>query len=348
MRLGRLFWKFFFAFWLALILAGAAVGSAVWWHQQGERNRIEAERDSALAGGPRAAMTVSAAAAVLGHGGVPALRAWLADWPRERLPLLLYVVDGGGHELLGREVTLTDGVTEFAAEKADKASWMTLSVTAKGLGKPVYDRAKVTAWVQKIADETAEPVVNGVNNVSPSGAVLVEAMPGKSGYKANNVDAVAAELISALEAGKPYEGDFKYDEIKPKYETQPALPGYEKFAYPAAEGERWIDVNLTTYQMVPYIGQTPAREPSLIVPGKPGEETITGTFHVYLQYRAQDMGCSSRFSYCARNVPWVSYFSGDYALHGAPWQPFFGPGAPGSMGCVNLPADAAEFVYNWV
>lgn len=42
MRLGRLFWKFFFAFWLALILAGAAVGSAVWWHQQGERSRIEA------------------------------------------------------------------------------------------------------------------------------------------------------------------------------------------------------------------------------------------------------------------------------------------------------------------
>ena len=104
MRLGRLFWKFFFAFWLALVLAGAGVGSAVWWHQQGERSRIEAERDSALAGGPRAAMVVSAAAAVLGHGGVAALRAWLADWPRERLPRL-YVVDAAGRELLGREVS---------------------------------------------------------------------------------------------------------------------------------------------------------------------------------------------------------------------------------------------------
>ncbi len=252
------------------------------------------------------------------------------------------------NELFGREVALTDDESEYVAEAEDKALWVQVAVTDKGLVKPIFDKAKVTAWVQKIADETGEAVVNGVNNVSPSGAVLAEAMPGKSGYKANNVDVVAAELMSALEAGKPYEGNFEYDEIKPKYDTQPALPGYEKFAYPAAEGERWIDVNLTTYQMVPYVGQTPAREPSLIVPGKPGEETITGTFHVYLQYRAQDMGCSSRFSYCARNVPWVSYFSGDYALHGAPWQPFFGPGAPGSMGCVNLPADAAEFVYNWV
>ena len=79
MRPGRLFWKFFFAFWLALLLAGVGVGSAVWWHQQGVRERLDAERDSTLAGGPRAALAVSGAAAVLGHGGLPALRQFLAE-----------------------------------------------------------------------------------------------------------------------------------------------------------------------------------------------------------------------------------------------------------------------------
>ncbi|MFT3944031.1 MAG: L,D-transpeptidase family protein [Ancrocorticia sp.] len=255
---------------------------------------------------------------------------------------------GAANALLGQEVRLTDGVSEYYAEIADKAQWVQVPATEKGLGKPALDKAKVTTWVQKIADETAEPVVNGVHNVSPSGEVLAEAKPGKSGYVADNVEAVVAKLVSTLESGKPYDGEFEYDEIKPKYDTRKALPGYEKFAYPAAEGEHWIDVNLTTYKMQPYIGQTPAREAASIVHGKPSSPTITGTFHVYLQYRTQDMGCSARFTYCAKDVPWVSYFEGDFALHGAPWQPFFGPGAPGSAGCVNLPAEAAEWVYNWV
>ncbi|TYC56644.1 HAMP domain-containing protein [Zoogloea oleivorans] len=103
MRLGRLFWKFFFAFWLALLLAGAGVGAAMWLHHQGEIERLRLERDPALAGGPRAATLVSAAAAVLSHGGVQSLRGLLADLPQERGGPLL-VIDTEGRDLLGRPV----------------------------------------------------------------------------------------------------------------------------------------------------------------------------------------------------------------------------------------------------
>lgn len=116
MRLGRLFWKFFFAFWLTLLLAGAGVGAAVWLHHQSEIERLGLAHDPALAGGPRAATLVSAAGSVLSHGGVQALRGLLADWAQERAPALL-IVDGAGKDLLGRPVAA--GVLAAARRQAD-------------------------------------------------------------------------------------------------------------------------------------------------------------------------------------------------------------------------------------
>ncbi|HNI82913.1 MAG TPA: ATP-binding protein [Rhodocyclaceae bacterium] len=105
MKLGRLFWKFFFAFWLALLLAGVGVGAAVWWHHQADLEQRERERDPALAGGPRAGWAVASAAAVLAHGGTPAVLSLLDEWGAEgRAPRLL-VVDEAGHDLLGRPVS---------------------------------------------------------------------------------------------------------------------------------------------------------------------------------------------------------------------------------------------------
>ena len=46
--------------------------------------------------------------------------------------------------------------------------------------------------------------------------------------------------------------------------------------------------------------------------------------------------------------PWVTYFTGSYAMHGAPWRSSFGwSGYGGSHGCVNMPVDAAKFIYDW-
>ena len=85
-----------------------------------------------------------------------------------------------------------------------------------------------------------------------------------------------------------------------------------------------------------------------IVPGSPGNETVTGLFHIYLKYDKQDMGCTPEWPYCAKDVPWVSYFHGSYAFHGAPWQDSFGWSGPGgSHGCVNMPVHEAKWVHQW-
>ena len=98
--MGRLFWKFFFAFWLALLAASGGVGAAVWLHQQ-----TLDERGQELASGPRAAFLVNATAVTLRHGGVAALQGLLEEWrDRSRGGAHVYVVDDAGRELLGRAV----------------------------------------------------------------------------------------------------------------------------------------------------------------------------------------------------------------------------------------------------
>jgi two-component system OmpR family sensor kinase len=93
--MGRLFWKIFFAFWLAQIVAGVGTGTVVWLqHQSADEREPHRHRDPFL----------QAAQAVLQHGGVDALRGLLREREREPLPPL-YVVDESGRELLGREVS---------------------------------------------------------------------------------------------------------------------------------------------------------------------------------------------------------------------------------------------------
>ncbi|MDD2990529.1 MAG: ATP-binding protein [Zoogloea sp.] len=124
MRLGRLFWKFFFAFWLALLLAGGGVGGAVWWHQQSEHALLAGEEDHLLLAGPRVTFSLKAAVAVLSRGGEVALRDFLADIGEDGRSPPIFAVDAAGKELLGRHVDL--------AAEAQARAWALLDSPRRG------------------------------------------------------------------------------------------------------------------------------------------------------------------------------------------------------------------------
>lgn len=97
--IGRLFRKFFLAFWLTLIVAVVLAAALVSLHQQRAR-----EDAASPVAGPRAELALRSAAATLEHGGVEALRAWLRDDESMRGAARVYAVDRDGEDLLHRPV----------------------------------------------------------------------------------------------------------------------------------------------------------------------------------------------------------------------------------------------------
>lgn len=113
--MGRLFWKAFLAFWCALLLAGAGVGTVVWLHRAQEPDRVAAT----LVTGPRSAFVIDLAASALGQGGPEALGTLLLAHERPNALVHLMVVDPAGKDILGRPVP--PGMLEDGQEGRDRA-----------------------------------------------------------------------------------------------------------------------------------------------------------------------------------------------------------------------------------
>lgn len=254
------------------------------------------------------------------------------------------------NRLVATEVSLTDGITVFHPSVTEKAAWISLTVDDAGLKGPVVDDAKVMEWVTKTADSTNEDPVKGVKNVNSRGVEVSVHSEGKPGWKVTNAESVAKELLAAFRSGTSYAGDFEYDEAKPEFETRVIADGAGSLVYHAAPGEKWIDIDLSNNTVSAYEGATIVQGPVYMVPGAPETPTITGTFKVWHQNPLQTMrGLNADGTpYETPNVPWATYFHGDFALHGAPWRSSFGWSGPGgSHGCVNMPVDSAQWIYEW-
>jgi len=117
-------------------------------------------------------------------------------------------------------------------------------------------------------------------------------------------------------------------------------------------GEKWVDVNLKSQTLVAFEGTTPVFA-TLVSSGKEDKEdpekdhkTPTGEWRIWAKHIAATMDgdVASDGPYSIEDVPWIMYFHGSYALHGAFWHASFG--RTRSHGCVNLaPADARALFY---
>ncbi len=74
--------------------------------------------------------------------------------------------------------------------------------------------------------------------------------------------------------------------------------------------------------------------------------TPQGTFRIGEKHVTTTMDSSVADSeFELRDVPWVQYFKGGYAIHAAYWHDDFG--RPRSHGCVNLAPIDARVVFNF-
>ncbi len=120
----------------------------------------------------------------------------------------------------------------------------------------------------------------------------------------------------------------------------------------ASRSNRWIDVGITNQVMVLWEGQRPIYV-TLVSTGRDGlgdpqqtRSTPQGTFRIYQKHVTSTMDSNiADEEFELRDVPWVMYFKGGYALHGAYWHDDFGRAR--SHGCVNLAPIDARIVFQW-
>jgi hypothetical protein len=120
----------------------------------------------------------------------------------------------------------------------------------------------------------------------------------------------------------------------------------------ARKGVRWIDISIVSQTLVLWEGERPVYA-TLVSTGRDGLgdaaksfSTPRGVFRIFQKHITTTMDSeAAETEFELRDVPWVMYFKGGYALHGAYWHDDFGKVR--SHGCVNLAPIDARYVFLW-
>lgn len=104
---------------------------------------------------------------------------------------------------------------------------------------------------------------------------------------------------------------------------------------------RWIQIDLKKQRLIAWDGKTPVHA-VVISTGKDATPTLPGVFKIQSKHEKARMRGDD---YDIPDVPYVMFYEGSYAIHGAYWHRSFG--TPVSHGCVNVAVDHARWLFNW-
>ncbi|MFA6492867.1 MAG: L,D-transpeptidase/peptidoglycan binding protein [Patescibacteria group bacterium] len=228
--------------------------------------------------------------------------------------------------LTAAPITVTFDTSSWSAGSREISSWIKFNEDGDKLATSISPNAFVN-WVAEQVEvpATDREVEDGTGNV------ISEGQDGRG----VDTDTLTAQIRDAL--ARSQSSSFAM--------VTSTIPRGQKTIYPHAQpgryGSKYIDINLSEQTLYAFEGSTLVNQ-FLVSTGKSGYATPTGEFSVYGKDRAALMDGPD---YYLPGVPYISWFSGDYSIHGTYWHSNFGH--PMSHGCVNMATSDAEWIFNW-
>ncbi|QRV02929.1 L,D-transpeptidase family protein [Arcanobacterium phocisimile] len=250
------------------------------------------------------------------------------------------------NQLRDAEVSIVVGDETITADSATKTSWVSIVDNAPQINKDL-----VTQWVTSISEDLVTEEVVGIRYKNDRGDIIRVGAQAVPAQNLTNVDQIVSTISTNILNNAPTSQTVEVSTGEEKWEDRLVAVGAENLAYLAAEGEKWIDVNLSNFTVMGYEGATAVKGPIPLIAGAAETPTITGTFNIWHKTPSQTMRGTNvdGTRYETPGVPWIMYFQGDFAIHGAPWRRSFGydAGEYGSHGCVNVSVSDAKSLYDW-
>lgn len=249
-----------------------------------------------------------------------------------------------------------DRIVPMPGRTSHRGSWFIGEAAVADL-LPFPDLAAERDGGEIAATDAGVPMAGAVAFVTSSGVPRVEvAEDGKGGYKVTGWAGELPRRSAVLLTGREVKvAGVTYHQTSAGFWVNLAQLRMAKPSIPDDVGpdEKWIDVDLTRQQLVAFEGRRPVFA-TLISSGRrnPYDKdhdfpTPTGVFRIREKHvtSTMDGDVASDGPYSIEDVPWVMYFQGSYALHGAFWHDAFGNTR--SHGCVNLSPEDARTLFHW-